>query len=40
MIATLSGAVASLFDVSKLYTMLLEMGQVPRLLGWESSSSW
>ncbi len=39
-IATLSGVVASLFDVSKLYTMLLEMGQVPRLLGWESSSSW
>ena len=39
MIATLSGLVASLFSVSKLYTMLHEMGQVPRLKGKEEHQS-
>ena len=39
MIATLSGMVASLFAVSKLCTMLHEMGQVPRLKGKEEHQS-
>ncbi|GAA4368723.1 hypothetical protein [Paeniglutamicibacter cryotolerans] len=41
MIATLSGMVASPFAVSKLYTMLHEMGhgQVPRLKGKEEHQS-
>lgn len=38
MIATLSGMVASLFAVFNLYTMLHEMGQVPRLKGNKNTS--
>ena len=40
MITTLSGMVASLFSVSKLYTMLHEMGGVPRLKGKEEHQSF
>lgn len=38
-VATLSGLVASLFSVSKLYDMLRDMGQVPGVAGREGNQS-